>query len=306
MAVGRPLTATVHAALLLLLAGGARAETSADAFVRELHATMAALRSESAVSADGIRAAYGGGAGLEALTDREALRQARSTGRITSLPLDALLFNMRPRLGGAHPIGERDRQYQDLYVGADPAALGCLLHVAARVRSSPVEVTSLVRHLEYQRQLQKTNRNAATELPLHAFGLAFDISVLNVPLHTSREIRDVLRAMRDAGDLFFVAETRQLVFHVVPAPARLSFYRELYAALTSLPPAAGSLHVERNLLAAAQFERAATPAALPVVLPAAAVVVVAVIGAATRGVIRGWLSLPIRTSVANGGSSPRA
>jgi hypothetical protein len=46
--------------------------------------------------------------------------------------------------------------------------------------------------------------------------LAFDISVLNVPLRPTRELRDVLREMRDAGDLFFVAQTQQLVFHVVP------------------------------------------------------------------------------------------
>jgi hypothetical protein len=93
-----------------------------------------------------------------------------------------------------------------------------------------------VRHLEYQRLLQRTNPNARTALPVHAIGLAFDISILNVPLSTARTLRDILRRMRIDGDLFFIAETRQLVFHVVPTPQRLSFYSELFEGLVALPP----------------------------------------------------------------------
>jgi hypothetical protein len=86
---------------------------------------------------------------------------ARGDGPIVSLPENALLFNLQPRLRGLHPVGERDLQHQSLYVGADPAALGCLLQVAARVRSAPLDVTRLVRHKEYQQALLRTNPNAA-------------------------------------------------------------------------------------------------------------------------------------------------
>ena len=286
--------ATLFGVMTLLLASGARAETSGDAFLRDLRATMLALRSESVLSAEGITAAYAGRAELRPLTDRGALRRARADRRIESLPADALVFNVRPRLGGLHPIGERDLQHQHLYVGADSAALGCLLHVAARVRSAPLEVTSLVRHLDYQRQLQRTNRNAATALPIHTLGLAFDISVLNVPLHTTREIRDVLLAMRDDGDLFFIAETRQLVFHVVPAPGRLQFYRELFAAMQALPPPPANLGVERNLLASAGIDAtprqaSGVPLAVPILLAAAG------IQAAIRGAMRGRRSRLLRS-----------
>jgi hypothetical protein len=65
--------------------------------------------------------------------------------------------------------------------------------------------------------------------------VAFDISILNLSLSTATRIRDVLRQMRADGDLFFVAETRQLVFHVVPTPQRLSFYAAVFEALTALP-----------------------------------------------------------------------
>jgi hypothetical protein len=93
-----------------------------------------------------------------------------------------------------------------------------------------------VRHDAYQRSLAVSNPNARTPLPIHTFGLAFDISVLHAPLASVREIRDVLRQMRDEGDLFFVAEVRQLVFHVVVAPGRASYHAAVFDALVAAPP----------------------------------------------------------------------
>src|SRR5207245_2076080 len=98
-----------------------------------------------------------------------------------------------------------------------------------RVQSGPIEVTSLVRHLEYQQQLLLTNANAATAVPTHAPGLAFDIAMVNTPLDTVLEIRDVLQKMSDAGDILVIVERQQLVFHVVPQLSRLGWYSEVYA-----------------------------------------------------------------------------
>ena len=104
------------------------------------------------------------------------------------------------------------------------------------MKSGPVEVTSLVRHLGYQDQLRLLNPNAATDVPTHAFGLAFDIAMVNTPLKTVLEIRDVLQQMSDAGDIFLIVERQQLVFHVVPQPSRLGWYNEVYArAITGRP-----------------------------------------------------------------------
>jgi hypothetical protein len=48
-----------------------------------------------------------------------------------------------------------------------------------------------------------------------------------------------------------IAETRQFVFHVVPAPDHLAFYAELFDALTSLPdPAATPAQTAREPLQA--------------------------------------------------------
>jgi hypothetical protein len=202
---------------------------------------MSDLRAESARQAEDIRDAYAREVATLAFRSRRALGRALDSGVILALPSDAQARNVRPRLTGRHPIGEADLDYQPFYVAARPEAVGLLLEIASRVRSGPIEVTSLARHHEYQRRLARTNANARTAVPTHAMGLAFDISILNASLATAREIRDLLRRMAADGDLFFVAEQRQLVFHVVPAPGRRDHYAAVHEALI----AAGAPRVPR-------------------------------------------------------------
>jgi hypothetical protein len=202
---------------------------------------MNELRAESARHAADIRDAYANEVATPAFPTRRALAHALDSGVILALPSDVGARNLRPRLTGRHPIGEADLAYQHLYVAARPEAVGLAFEIASRVRSGPMEVTSLVRHHDYQRQLARTNANARTAVPTHAMGLAFDISILHTPLATAREIRDVLRHMAADGDLYFVAEQRQLVFHVVPTPERRDHYAAVYQALT----AAGKPHLPR-------------------------------------------------------------
>jgi hypothetical protein len=96
------------------------------------------------------------------------------------------------------------------------------------VKTGPVEVTSLVRHADYQEELRATNANAITSVPMHTMGLAVDIGLINSRLETIYEIRNVLQQMQDAGDIFFIGERRQLVFHVVPNPSRLGHFNDVY------------------------------------------------------------------------------
>jgi hypothetical protein len=60
-------------------------------------------------------------------------------------------------------------------------------------------------------------------------GLAFDIALMNTPLKTVYEIRDVLRQMEAAGEILVIGERKQLVFHVVPHPSRLGYFHDVYA-----------------------------------------------------------------------------
>jgi hypothetical protein len=225
--------------LLLLTAGVVPAEpatpNSDERVLAEARAFMAAMGPESRSDAARVDRAYRQTTPLAPFADRAALLAAVARGSIARLPADAWRFNVRPRLHGLHPIGQMDLPYQPAYVSAHPAALGLLLHVAARV-GAPLDVTSLVRHAGYQDSLQRTNVNARTVRSMHTVGLAFDLSILHRPLAEAVRLRDVLRAMRADGSLYFIAETRQLVFHVVPTPRRLEFYAATFEALTSIPP----------------------------------------------------------------------
>jgi Family of unknown function (DUF5715) len=187
------------------------------------------LAPRSAHAAASAREAYAPYVDLLMLADFDQIEDGLATGGLVSLPLDPQRFNVRVRLEGVGPVGEKDLAHQGSYVSARAAAIGCLLDVASRVKSGPIELTSLVRHLDYQRQLRVTNANAATEIPTHALGIAFDIAMVNTPLETVLEIGDVLRKMSDAGDILVIVERQQLVFHVVPHPSRLGWYSEVYA-----------------------------------------------------------------------------
>ena len=189
---------------------------------------MVALAPESAQSAESIKRMYQ--EHLELLTLREygELAGALDNGGLVPLPENALRYNIVPRLDGLHPIGEKDLSNQSSYTSARAATIGALLEIASRVKSGPIEVTSLVRHSDYQEELRSTNANATTSVPVHTMGLAVDIGLVNTPLDTIYELRDVLRRMQDAGDILFIGERRQLVFHVVPHPSRLGHFNDVY------------------------------------------------------------------------------
>jgi hypothetical protein len=198
-------------------------------FVQALDQMMSALGAESARSSVTMRRVYEEYLDvlmLEAYTDLEG---ALDNGGLVPLPSDPERFNLLPRLDGPNPIGEKDLDNQSSYVAARPSTIGALLEIASRVKSGPVEITSLVRHSHYQDALRATNVNANTAVPTHTLGLAFDIGVVNSSLKTVFEIRDVLQKMQRAGDILFVAERRQLVFHVVPHPSRLGHFADVYA-----------------------------------------------------------------------------
>jgi uncharacterized protein DUF5715 len=196
--------------------------------MRSLDRMMAALGPASAQSAETIRRVYQEHLNVLALREYDELAGAVDNGGLVPLPADPLRYNILPRLEGAHPIGEKDLANQSSYATARAATIGALLEIAARVKTGPVEVTSLVRHADYQEDLRATNRNAITSVPMHTMGLAVDIGLINSRLETIYEIRNVLQQMQDAGDILFIGERQQLVFHVVPTPSRLGHFNEVY------------------------------------------------------------------------------
>lgn len=232
--------------LAMLTAPPVSRPASANAFVDALQSMMAELGPQSRRDARTIKAAYAPLVGRTAFVNRGDLEAALELDELALVPGHTAPLNITLRLDGAHPIAEKDLEHQAMYLGARPAALGLLYEIAARVPSGPIEITSLVRHLQYQRALGATNGNARTDVPTHAMGVAFDIALVNTPLARVYEIRDVLRAMRGAGLLYFIGESQQLVFHVVPRPSWLRYYEALHWAkqhapvipITDAPPVA--------------------------------------------------------------------
>lgn len=222
-------SAWITVAVLLLCASNASARATL------IDRMMVELAGHSAQAAQTIRRVYQEHLDVLALREYGELAGALDNGGLVPLPPDSLRYNIAPRLDGPHPIGEKDLANQSSYIAARAATVGVLLEMASRVTSGPVEVTSLVRHGDYQDSLRTTNPNAATSVPMHTMGLAVDIALINSPLQTVYEIRDVLQQMQDAGDILFIGERRQLVFHVVPHPARLGHFNEVYARAVGEP-----------------------------------------------------------------------
>ena len=210
--------------------------------MRTLDRMMVELSADSAHASGVVRAEYRAYLGHMVLDEFAALEDALHTGGLVPLPYDHERFNLRVRTEGPAPIAEKDLANQLSYIAARPAAVGALLDIASRVKSGPLEITSLVRHSDYQDALRTTNSNANTSVPMHTMGLAFDIALVNTPLKTIYETRDVLRQMQKAGDILFIGERKQLVFHVVPHPSRLGYYTDVYArALQGTLPRDGDL-----------------------------------------------------------------
>jgi hypothetical protein len=213
-----------------LLVAVAATSASADTLThaQKLDRMMVAGAVQSARDAASIKRLYRPYLDFLLLNKYADLEGALATGGLAPLPAHPSRFNLAPRLDGPHPIGEKDLDNQANYLAARPATIGALIVVASRVRSGPVEITSLVRHAEYQAVLKVTNGNASTSVPMHTMGLAFDIALVNTPLARVQDIRRVLQEMRAAGDILFIGERQQLVFHVVPHPSRLGYFTDIY------------------------------------------------------------------------------
>lgn len=188
---------------------------------------IADMRSDSHSDALTIKEVYAPLSGTSLYETREQLILALETGELVPLN-QPQRFNLDVRLTGPSAIGERDKEYQHLYIAARPAAMGMLFEIAKRVEHGPIEVTSLVRSMDYQRALMRRNGNANTDVPTHAMGYAVDIGLKEIPIETANELRLVLEDMREADEIYFIGERNQLTFHVVPVPSKFEHFAQLY------------------------------------------------------------------------------
>ena len=222
------MTKTFPVVVIATVLWGASAPVNADSHAQAIDRMMVMLGPQSSRDAATIKRLYRPYLDLLLLNGYPDLASALATAGLAPLPENPSRFNLAPRLDGPHPIGEKDLPNQARYLAARPATIGVLILVASRVRSGPIEITSLVRHSEYQSVLRVTNSNASASVPMHTMGLAFDIALVNMPLKRVYEVRRVLQNMRASGDILFIGERQQLVFHVVPHPSRLGYFTDIY------------------------------------------------------------------------------
>jgi hypothetical protein len=242
----------------LAFAGAAADAPKAQSkYLQSIDRMMVRLAPQNARVSKIVRQQYRAYLDLMVLNEFDAVEDALYTGGLVPL-LDPERFNVRVRTEGPAPIAEKDLSNQASYIAARQATVGALLEIASRVKSGPLEITSMVRHSEYQDALRATNANANTSVPMHTMGLAFDIALVNTPLKTVYETRDVLQQMQKAGEILFIGERRQLVFHVVPHPSRLGYFNDVYAAAMAGTDRSGRLSTTA-------VNRTLTPLTTPVV-----------------------------------------
>lgn len=169
------------------------------------------------------------------IADLEKLKLAREGGRIVPLPSNLTSLGVRVRVDGSSRIGEADLVNQNLYIGASPATVGCLLYAANELRLrrderiASLETNSLVRHLLYQKDLKKRgNQNADTLLPTHAMGMAFDLPRKYMSPRQRMFVEFILNDLRYAGMLVYIREGQQATYHVVPHPEYTTFFEKVY------------------------------------------------------------------------------
>lgn len=228
-----------NVALLLALSlagpGAGAAQTPDTTFKPDpaIFAIADELRAQSRADALTIKEVYRPLMDSTMFADEVELRRAMDAGELVSLS-SVDLPALQPRLWGHSPIAERDLDNQHLYVALRPSAMGMLTEIVRRVTHGPVEVTSAVRSEAYQRALSRGNSNANTDVPTHVMGYAVDIGLKYSTAETARDLRRVLDEMRDAGDVYYIAERNQAVFHVVPVPSRFAHFETVYAQTLAL------------------------------------------------------------------------
>jgi len=208
----------------LLLTGPASSVTGQEPGV---YTVVSELRRQSREDALTIKDVYRPLMHSTVFEDLRHLQRALDSGEL--VPLSAVeLPSVQPRLSGHSPIAEKDLEHQHMYLSLRPAAMGMLIDIARRAQQHPLEVTSLVRTTEYQRTLMRGNGNANTDVPTHTMGYAVDIGLKYTSSASAHALRRVLDEMRDAGDIYYIAEANQLTFHIVPVPSRIEHFEALY------------------------------------------------------------------------------
>jgi hypothetical protein len=172
--------------------------------------------------------------------------------RFVPLPEIATEFGVRARVTGDSPIGETDLTNQEKYIAAERSTIGCMLFVAEQLerlqgqKYTGFETNKMVTHLDIEGTPDTTKTlHGEGELPVHAFGWAFDIPLNGLSQEQSRDMKFILTDLSQAGLLTFVEEGKgkHAAFHIVRHPDYAERFEQFYWQAVATPVAAS--HTDR-------------------------------------------------------------
>lgn len=156
---------------------------------------------------------------LTRIRDRDQLKKFVDSGLLVPL-YDTNAYVISDELG------EKDPGHRSLYKHARPYTkvfLDDILGEAHRKFGSRYTITSLVRTVEYQRRLCKSNGNAICGIrgwkrSSHLTGATVDISYVGMSSKERRWFRKKLNRLQAAGRIIYVREISQACFHIMVLP----------------------------------------------------------------------------------------
>lgn len=176
------------------------------------------------------------GADDMALISLEQLKAQISLGELVTLPNQPENFGFKLRIGRTG-IGAQDPGNAQHYTATKMETAGALLFLGEGMtwlrkqgNKNPtiLDVTSVTRTVEYQKDLVKKNSAATKQLSFHVMGLAFDISKTVLAPDEDRDLKFLLDELDSIGFISWVPENH--AYHVVVSPNKdaREFFTNIY------------------------------------------------------------------------------
>ena len=174
------------------------------------------------------------------LKNIDELKEAIKKNVLVSAPDNPKYFSYALRRQGGQGIGSADLQNRDLFATDTPEVIGALETVAFETRRCweqarskgekfiPLEVTSMIRTLDYQELLHHSNPNSRTKFPSHTIG-AVDVAFATLPKTEQKCVRFVVQDIGFDEYLgYFDEHEAQKTLHFAPSPHHADFFLSVY------------------------------------------------------------------------------
>jgi soluble lytic murein transglycosylase-like protein len=154
---------------------------------------------------------------------------------------DSGSFGFQLRTTGAGSLGEADPENRDVYLTASPHVLGALMYISFETRRLhealnprgerfvPLEVTALVRPVEYAKRIGRDLNGNRIDFDPHCTGQVFAISYANLPPRQRECLNFILDDLGWMGYLGFIEESPgSETMQIGSSPSSREFFATIY------------------------------------------------------------------------------